>query len=237
MKNKEVVPIWVPPISLEEDRQLLRVREKLSVDHTRVKNRIKASLQINGINYPEVFSEKGSHWSARFIKWLGEIELSEQSAIEAMRSRVRYILFLRGELLTISRQIRTLSRSERYSCKYIKLIRISGIGMITAMTLLTEIGDVGRFKNADHFRAFIGLIPKAYDSGEKERSGKITKRANSHLRYLLTEATWTAIRSDSYYLNIYKNYRRRMKQNVALIRTAGKLANQIYFCLKNESEN
>jgi transposase len=232
LRNDEVVPIWVPPIGLEQDRQLLRTREKLTVDHTRIKNRIKAALQFNGIEYPEAFKAKGTHWSARFIKWLNDIELSEPSATEAMKSRIRCILFVRGELLNLLRKIRELSRNDRYNKSYDELIKITGIGMITAMTLLTETGDIHRFKRPDNFKAFLGLIPRAYDSGGNERAGRITKRANSHLRYLLVEATWIAIRFNPYYLNIYQQYRKRMRANIALVRTAGKFANQIYFCLK-----
>lgn len=235
LKNKDVLPIWVPSVAAEEDRQLLRTREKLLVDQTRVKNRIKAFLQIHGIKNPEAFSQPGSHWSARFIKWLSEIQLNEPTGTESLRCMVRCLQFQRGELLTLSRKIKVLSGTDRYKINYLKLIKISGIGMIIAMTLLTEIGDIHRFKNADHFRAFIGLIPRSNDSGEKEHPGKMTKRANSHLRFLLVESTWMAIRFNSYYLHIYKNYKQRMKENKALIRTAGKLANQIYFTLKHES--
>ncbi len=235
LKNDEVVPIWVPPLGLEQDRQLLRAREKLTADQSRVKNQIKAALQFNGIEYPETFSVKGTHWSARFIRWLDEIQLNEPSATEAMKSKIRHLLFIRGELLNLLRKIRELSRNDRYSRLYIELIKIHGIGMITAMTLLTETGDIHRFKRPDNFKAFLGLIPRAHDSGDKERAGRITKRANSHLRYLLVEATWIAIRFNPYYLKIYQEYRKRMRANVALVRTAGKFANQIYFCLKKIS--
>jgi len=234
IKNNDMVPIWGPPISLEQDRQLLRAREKLTSDQTRVKNQIKAALQINAIRYPDSFKSKGSHWSARFIQWLNDIQLSEPSATEALRSRIRHLLFIRGEMVNLLRQIRTLSRTDRYSRLYNKLIQLSGIGMITGMTILTEAGDIRRFKRPDNFRAFLGVIPRAHDSGDTEHPGRITKRANSHLRYLMIETTWIAIRFNPYYLNIYQQYRKRMKTNVALVRTTGKLANQIYFCLKNE---
>lgn len=235
LKNKEVTPIWIPSISVEQDRQLLRIREKLVRDKRRIKNRIKAMLQIHGIQYPEIFSQTGSHWSARFIKWLETIQLNEISGTEALRSLVRCLQFLRNELLTVSRKIRVLYMSERYCNGYLKLIKLSGIGMVTAMTILTEAFDIRRFKTADNFRSFLGLIPRADNSGDKERPGKITKRANIHLRYLLVEATWMAIRHNPYYLNLYKNYRQRMKENKALVRTAGKLSNQIYFTLKQVS--
>jgi transposase len=235
IKNNEVSPIWVPPVSLEQDRQLLRTREKLSRDKTRIKNRIKAFLQIYGIKYPLTFSQPGSHWSARFIKWLETIQLNEPTGTEALRSLVRCLRFQRGEILTVSRQIRKLSQNDKYEQQYLRLIKKPGIGMITAMTILTETGDINRFKTADHYRAFFGIVPRAHDSGDKEHPGKITKRANTHLRYLLVEITWTAIRYNPYYLNIYKSYRQRMKENKALVRTAGKLTNEIYYCLKKEA--
>jgi transposase len=144
--------------------------------------------------------------------------------------------FLRSEILAVSRKIKVLTNNNRYEKTYHRLIKIQGIGMITAMTLLTEIGNIHRFKNPDNFRSFIGLVPSSKSSGEKDYQNRITKRANSHLRYLLVEATWIAIRSDSHYLHFYQQYRKRMKENNALIRIAGKLANQVYYCMKNETD-
>lgn len=236
IRNKEVQAIWIPPVVLEEDRQLLRTRRTIAKDQTRAKNRIKAFLQIHGIKYPDVFSKKGSHWSARFIKWLEEVRLGETSGTEALQSFIRHLKFLRSELLAVSRKVRALAQTSRYERVYARLVRIKGIGMITAMTLLTEIGNIHRFKNPDNFRSYIGLIPRSNSSGEKDYQSSITKRANSHLRFLLVEATWIAIRSDQFYLNLYKQYCKRMKDNQALIRTAGKLANKIYYCMKDEME-
>ena len=100
------------------------------------------------------------------------------------------------------------------------------------MTILTEVGDISRFRDTDHFRSYLGLIPTAHDSGEKEHQGRITNRANAKLRSLLVEATWSAIRTDPGYLHTYRQYKLRMKENNALIRTARKLANQIFYAIK-----
>ncbi len=232
--NKAVHAIWVPPVSVQEDRQFMRTRKMLAKDLTRNKNRIKALLQLNGIQYPETFKNSGSHWSRRFIKWLEGIRLTEETGTESLQSLLRTLLFLRSELLVISRRIRKLAQCDRYKSKYGRLIEIPGIGMIVAMTLLTEIGDIKRFRNAEHLRSYLGLIPTAHDSGEKEHSGRITNRANQQLRALLVEATWSAIRTDSGYLHTYRQYKHRMKENHALIRTAKKLVNHIYYALKME---
>lgn len=236
IRNKEVTPIWIPPVETEQDRQLLRTREALSRDQTRMKNRIKSFLQIHGIKYPVIFNNSGSHWSRRFMRWLEGIELEELSGTESLRCMVRHLYYLRGELLMVNKHIRTLSKSDVYHKKCLKLIKLRGIGIITAMSILTEVGNVHRFRKADNFRSFIGFIPRSNSSGDKDYQGKITKRANTHLRKLLIEATWSAIKYDPYYLQLYRNYRKRMNQNKALIRTGGNLINQIYCCLKNESE-
>lgn len=234
IRNQDVKAIWVPPVSVQEDRQYLRTRKMLAKDLTRNKNRIKAILQLNGIQYPAAFASDGSHWSRRFITWLESIRLTQETGTESLQSLLRNLNFLRAELLAISKRIRKLSQSDRYQSAYERLIKIPGIGLIVAMTILTEIGDIKRFRNTDQFRSYLGLIPTAHDSGEKEHPGRITKRANKPLRALLVEATWSAIRTDSTYLNIYRTYKKRMKENHALIRTAKKLANQIYYAIKVE---
>lgn len=232
LRTGMVKSIWIPPLTLEQDRQLLRMRRTLSKDQVRVKNRIKAFVQYNGITYPEEFASKRNPWSKKFVAWLEDVELEEPSGTESLQVMIRNLKFLRTELLEITRKIRKLSSHLRYSEFYSRLIGIPGIGMLTAMIILTEVGDIYRFKNVESFRSFIGLIPSSHSSGEKDYQGRITKRGNTHLRSLLVEATWTAIRVNPFYLQEYGKYVKRMKSNKAIIRVAKKLVNNIYYVLK-----
>ena len=235
LRTGQINPIWVPEVNQEQDRKLLRTRRTLTKDQTRIKNRIKALLQIYGVEYPDVFKQKQSHWSRRFISWLEEIKLQEQSGTESLQVLVRNLIYLRSEILTISRHIRTLSETDKYKLQCSKLREIPGIGLLIAMIILTEIGDVTRFKKVDHFRSYIGFIPRANSSGEKEYNGRITSRGSSHLRPLLIDSAWAAVRNDPYYLQIFNNYKKNMKPNKAIVRTARKLINQIYYTLKSIS--
>jgi len=103
------------------------------------------------------------------------------------------------------------------------------------MTILTEVGDINRFRSADAFRSFIGLIPRSHSSGEKDYKGRITNRKSVNLRSLLVEAAWSAIRADPEYLYIYNQYKNRMGTNKAIVRTARKLVNRVYFTLREVS--
>lgn len=236
LRTGDVNSIWIPPAGLQQDRQLLRTRRSLVKDQTRVKNQIKAFLQIYGIELPDHFAKKKSHWSRKFNHWLDEIRLQEHSGTESLQTMIRQLQFIREELLTVSRHIRQLARSDKYKDPYNRLINLSGISTITAMVLLMEVGDVNRFSNTNRFRSFIGFIPRSNSSGEDDYHGRITKRANHHIRSLLVESSWTTVRYDPYYLQLYTQYKKRMKGNRAIVRVAGKLANQIYYCLKAKSE-
>lgn len=66
-----------------------------------------------------------------------------------------------------------------------RLAEIPGIGIITATALVAELGNASNFKNGRQLSSYIGLVPRQYSSGGKQRLLGISKRGNSYLRYLL----------------------------------------------------
>jgi transposase len=68
---------------------------------------------------------------------------------------------------------------------------LRGIDTLTALALVAEIGDFARFKTAEEFMAFVGLVPSERSSGEQRRQGSITKVGNAHVRRLLVESGLT----------------------------------------------
>ena len=63
-------------------------------------------------------------------------------------------MLLRKRLFETNKQIRSLSQSENYKATYILLTSTPGIGLITAMTMITEIGDINRFDSFTKFNSF-----------------------------------------------------------------------------------
>lgn len=76
--------------------------------------------------------------------------------------------FLRKKLLKVNRQFCTLSKDFGYSKKLLLLRSIPGIGLIVALTFISELETIGRFKNLNKICSYIGLIPSTFSSGEKE---------------------------------------------------------------------
>ena len=70
------------------------------------------------------------------------------------------------------------------------LMTLRGVDTVAATTLVAEIGDFTRFARPPELMGFLGLVPSAYNSGDKRQLGKITKTGNSHARRVLVEAAW-----------------------------------------------
>ena len=67
---------------------------------------------------------------------------------------------------------------------------LKGVDLLTAVTLVSEIGDISRFKNPAQLMAYAGLVPSEHSSGSKYRRGSITKTGNAHIRRVAIESAW-----------------------------------------------
>lgn len=114
------------------------------------------------------------------------------------------------------------------------LLTVPGIGFITAMTLLTEIIDMNRFKTLENLAAYVGLIPSIQSSDEKEINLGISNRRNKYLRTMLVEAAWIAVKKDPALTMKFANLYRRMNKNKAIIRIAKILLSRIRYVWKNQ---
>lgn len=231
----ELRSIYVPtPVNLS-DRSLIRMRATIVQDLGRNKQRIKSFLYTSGISYPEIFTKSSSHWSNRFIEWLQRIEYEWPSLRVSLDILLSQIHHLRSELLKINRQIRDLSKTQRYQSSVELLRSIPGIGLIVSMTILTELEDINRFSSVDYLCSYIGLIPTTHSSGEKSSTGKITPRGHKVLRKLIIESSWVAARTDPAMSKYYLVCCKRMTPNKVIIRIAKKLMSRIKYVLtKNE---
>ena len=202
-------------------------------DLARYKNRIKSFLYFYGISIDSSFINPQSHWSNRFMSWLESIDMWEERGKESLNVLISECKNLRASILNITKQVRRLSQSETYSERVILLRSIPGIGLLTAMIILTELETINRFRNIDKMCGYIGLVPSTKSSGEKEKTGDITPRGHNVLRTAIIESSWTAIRNDPSLMKSYLSYIKRMDENKAIIKIAKKLLSRIRFVLTN----
>lgn len=233
LRAGELRAIYVPSREALEDRQLVRTRGRLIAKQTRVKNQIKAMVRHFGITFPEVFARR--HWSAPFIAWLQEIrEQGMQQRSGSLGLLLDELLALRRQILEATRAIRTLSRSDHYRSHVEHLLTIEGIGLISAMILMTELVNIDRFRTFDRLASFVGLVPGKHASGDSDPSQSLTDRRCPQLRYILIESAWVAARRDSRLTQDFERLVKRMKKTDAIIRIARKQLSRIRFVLKND---
>ena len=229
LRNKQLRGIYIFDPANEEFRSLFRYRLTIAKDVRIACNRIKAFLFYRSISIPVEFDN--ANWSKNFLTWLEQIPLSQSSARSVLDQLIDQFKYLHAKKLFIETQLRQKAREK--DAPLLKLLTsIPGIGPITAIGIMAEIGDINRFATIKHFASYVGLIPRISQSGEKENIGSITYRHNSYLRPLIVEASWQAIRCDPAMLEYYKSVCGKTISKKAIIKVARKLLSRIMFVMK-----
>ena len=236
LRNGELEAIYIPSQATEELRDLVRYRKSLVRDISRNKSRIKSFLYRHGIEIPPVLASSSKYWSSNFSKWLESIRLTTSFGHTVLLDTLITVGQLRSVLLKVERELRLISKQEGYARQFGYLTSIPGIGLVTAMTIISELENILRFSNLDKLCSYIGLVPCTSNSSENERIGGISPRSNRPLREVLIESAWIAVRKDPALALAYSKLCTRMKPNKAIVRIAKKLINRVRFVLVNETE-
>jgi transposase len=229
LRAGQIQGIWVPPRAKAEDRSLVRTRQAMVKKQTRCKNQIKGMLYLYGLQV-----DSSTSWSRNFIRSLEALQLECESGNLALKAYLSELVHLRQIIAKLNKDILSLARSDQYSESVRLLKSIPGIGTLNAMILLTEIGDISRFQGLDRLASYMGITPDSRSSGDKESPGDLTRRGNRHLRYLLIESSWTAVRKDPALSAAFNQMCMRTLKTKAIVKIARKLLNRIRFVLGNK---
>ncbi len=208
--------VWAPDEQTRALRRRIAHRASLVRQRTRLRNQIHAVLARNlvELEVSDVFGTKGR-------RLLGDVELAEHE-----RDQIDSALRLHDALdAEIERAERPLARYALDSDRVRRLMTIPGVGPITALSILSVIGDVERFPSPRHLVGYLGLDPRVRQSGErKARHGHISREGQAHARGLLVEAAHSAIRTPGPLRAFHARLKVRRGSQVALCATARKLA-------------
>lgn len=189
--------VWIPDLQTRDDRELVRTRLDLADKRTAVKTQIKGLLKRHGLTRPAAV---GKGWTRCFVAWLkGLLRQPEQGLgwCGAMRSLLRQVEFLDAELECLDQELENLVTAPRYAAPVAELLKLRGVGVLTALVFLTEVGDLNRFKNRRQISAYLGLAPSSHESGQcGDRKGHITHQGPSRVRRVLCQATWCRVRGE-----------------------------------------
>ena len=110
-----------------------------------------------------------------------------------------------------------------------------GVGPVTALAFVVNLGDVSRFQRGKQVASYLGLIPSERSSGSKRRLGAISKQGNVFLRTLLVEAAQSAVRCDEGFKKEYRHHCHHKPKGVVKVAVARKLAVRLYWMLRTQT--
>lgn len=181
----ELTAVYVPDDQDEAMRDLSRSREDAVIAARKAKQRLKAFLLRNGLTY-----SGRSQWSKAYFNWLADIGMPHPAQQVALQEYISSVHETLNRVDRLTEQIRQMVPDWRLAPIVSALQSARGISLITAVTLLTEIGDLSRFNKPAQLMAYLGLVPSEYSTGDAIKRGGITKTGNSHARKALIEASW-----------------------------------------------
>jgi transposase len=185
LRSGTLTMIVVPDAKRESIRDVVRGREAVLHATTSLRHQITHLLLRHGERYRE-----GKAWTQRFWGWLTRIRLSEEASQFVLDELLRGLRTSVEQLKRFDDQIEALAQQPEYS-RYITALRVvRGIDTLTAMVLLSELGDLRRFATAPQLMAAIGVVPSERSTGDKTVRLSITKTGNAHVRRVLVEAAW-----------------------------------------------
>jgi transposase len=222
----------VPERIAEEDRSLVRMRAIFVHKQTRTKNQIKAMLRYYGEQLPDDITDR--YWSRSYIRWLESRMFEYESGRAAFQALLKELLVLRATIADLTKRMHALWPEERYRRRVDLLLTVTGISLVAAMTFLTEIVTLERFKNLDRLLGYVGLVPGEHSTGDTEHDTGLNPRRNAALRYMLIECAWIAQREDPALLQAFKEYCQRMPKSLAIIHIARKLVCRMRYVLKHQ---
>ena len=195
--------VWIPDAQTRDDREIVRTRLDISKKISLLKNQVKSLLKRNQVRRP---AGLGKSWTQGYRLWLLQsliepLDPAENplniGARQTLASFVRQLDFLEQERERLDRAVSMLVETPRYLEAVRELIGLSGVGVLTALVFLTEMGDLKRFANRRQVAAYLGLAPSCFESGRcTDRKGHITRQGSARVRRALCQASWNWVKND-----------------------------------------
>jgi hypothetical protein len=130
--------------------------------------------------------------------------------------------------------LRRLARLPRWAKPVALLTTMPGIGLITALTILAELGNLKRFSSRAAVANYAGLIPILRDSNDKHFSGGISRRGPKHLRAMLVEAAWMSVPRVPAYHDLFTRVQFRKGKPAAIVAVARRMLEDAFTMLKKD---
>lgn len=181
-RNGTLPTVWIPPSALRDQRELPRARMVLVRQRTRLKNRIHATLAKYALHDFAVSDPFGPRSRPLLEERVSQLPVHTayvtQRLLEQIDSLDRQVSDFEDRLRAAFAQTPDITR----------LMTLPGVGLILAVVIALEVGDVRRFPRAEQLAAYAGTTPRVHASGGRVRYGPLRPDVNRYLKWAFVEA-------------------------------------------------
>jgi transposase len=233
---RQLPTVHMPPPQQRQKRRLVHQRRSLVQRRTEIKNSIRSIFSQQGL----LLVRGNKQWTLAGIKQLRSESklLSKCSVDELWRGRLdvelQLLEVLDEQIKAVDQKLDSLgSEDERIE----RLQQVKGVGPRLAEALVVHLDDPHRFKSGRQVSAYVGLVPRQFESGTMKRVGRITRRGPSLLRGMLIEVAWMVYRHNDWAKRFVQSVSRGMKQRkkIAIVALARKLLVKLWAMLRDGS--
>lgn len=181
----ELTPVWVPDLAHEAMRDLSRARLAA------VRSLRQARQQLSGFLLRHGFHYNRPAWTQMHRRWLAGLRFEQPAHHIVLEDCMATIEAATARRDRLTAQIETMLADWALTPVVHALQALRGMALVTAATVIAELGDITRFENPRQLMAYLGLVPSEHSSGGTRRQGGITKAGNGTARRMLIEAAWS----------------------------------------------
>lgn len=261
--NNMVKRSVVPSSEQHELREYCRLREKYEQQMTQCYNRTVKILERGNYKLRSVSSSIRTKSCQLIISSIIEGQRNPKVLAQLCKGRLRnkiqqmelalegkltgsdlsILKLIKGDIKHFENQLEELESSilklidKHYKADYELLKKISGVGVRTSQSILSEAGnDMSKYPNGDHLTAWSGLAPGNNESAGK-RKNSTARKGNKHLKTTMIRVAWSAVRTkDSYWGCKYAKLKKRMKAQKAIVAIARRMLKLIYKIILEQTE-
>ncbi len=194
--------VWLPPAQLRQLRHVVRYRQQLAQERRTAKLRVTALLRTHRIEF------QGSRWTKCWVAAVRDCQGLGSEGQWVVGQLLDQIDFLQKQLDITEARLRELTAKDVFVQK---LLSYAGVGLITAVMLRAELGEVSRFRSGKQLSRFCGISPRNASSGLKQADAGLIRAGNPQLRTVLIEAAHRLQRCDARWAELGMQLRARGK--------------------------
>jgi transposase len=184
----DLTAVWVPDAAHEALRDLVRAREAAKKDQLRARHRLGKFLLRHGRRPAPAMHP----WTQAHLTWVKTVSFAHAAQDVTLRDYLHEVEHMADRVERLERAIDEAVQiaPERMRAVIEALQALRGIAQISAVTIVTEVGELTRFPTPRQLMGYSGAVASEDSTGERTRRGAITKTGNAHLRRVVIEAAW-----------------------------------------------